>query len=148
MSEKFEYGWMDFLNRRDPDDMSMQELKTLFVDKFPAVWLGPYGGDNGIVGSLGDDEVLLLIEPHKELGYYLRYSITDKSGYEIDWVSMYDETKLANHVESLATIEASEGLFLPPELAWEAIKTFLETGKMSDKIKWVRGKYLPDEAIH
>ena len=37
MSEKFEYGWMDFLNRRDPDDMSMQELKTLFVDKFPVL---------------------------------------------------------------------------------------------------------------
>ena len=148
MSEKFECGWMEFLNDKDPYDMSMQELKELLVDKFPAVWLGPDGGDNGMVGCLGDDEVTLMLEPHEELGYYLCYIMTDKSGDETFWVSMYDETKLANYVESLATVEASEGLYLPPKLAWEAIKTFIETGKMSDKIKWVRSEDLPDEATY
>ena len=149
MSEKFECCWMEDMNGHNLDTMSLPEIKELMIDNFVTTWTtGTGAGDTFISGPLGDNGVMLLLEPHEELGYYLRYSVTDKSGYEIDWVSMYDETKLANYVESLATVEASEGLYLPPKLAWEAIKTFIETGKMSDKIKWVRSEDLPDEATY
>ncbi|MBR1555987.1 MAG: hypothetical protein IJ644_11445 [Oscillospiraceae bacterium] len=68
-----------------------------------------------------DDEMILL-----------EYSSKEKYLY-----SLYDETKLSVSKMIFNSDEYSAGLFLPKELAWLAIKDFLETGKPSDKIRWI-----------
>ncbi|MBR7084619.1 MAG: hypothetical protein IKI37_05535 [Oscillospiraceae bacterium] len=51
--------------------------------------------------------------------------------------SLYDESILSVSKMIFNGDEYSAGLFLPKELAWLAVKDFLETGKPSDKIRWI-----------
>lgn len=61
-------------------------------------------------------------------------------------LSLYDETKL-NEVEDGANcrLYVSTGCFLPKEMAWEVIRYFLETGKASDKIRWISPDDIPED---
>ena len=147
MSESFKCTWGP-LNDRNLDAMSVEEIKEMLIDNFATTWTGSGPGDIDVSGPLGDDYVGLGLEPNWELGYYLCYTVTDKNDHETNWVAVYDETKLENYVESLAMINAAIGLYFPPEVAWEAIKTFMETGKMSDKLKWVNIDDLPEYVMY
>ncbi len=57
-------------------------------------------------------------------------------------VSLYNDKKLNEIYENLEDLGVSIGLYLPKELAWIAIKEFLETGKATDKIHWIFTYYI------
>ena len=84
----------------------------------------------------------LTISVNQTYGIYLKY--VNLNTFE-EKLSLYNESKL-NEVVDGANCElwASTGLFLPKGLAWEVIKEFLETGKASDKIKWISPDDIPE----
>ena len=143
MDRKFHWGALFRINGKDPDEMSLSEIKEALIDNFDTFWEETTDDDAEIVIKQDDCCLGLMIEPSPGLGYYLSYSDENNK----DWVSVYDITKKAP-IESYALINAAEGLYLPPELAWEGIKTFLESGTMSDKIHWVKAMDLPDDVIY
>lgn len=67
---------------------------------------------------------------------FLEYSSNNRNAL----YSLCDETKLSVSKMSIIGDKYSAGLFLPKEIAWLAIKDFLETGKPSDKIRWIASK--------
>lgn len=84
----------------------------------------------------------LIIGTNIEYGIFLHYTNLDASE---DKLSLYDETKLDEVVDGAnCSLWVSTGLLLPKEIAWEVIKEFLETGKASDKIRWISPDNIPE----
>jgi hypothetical protein len=82
----------------------------------------------------------MLILPNEKYGYYLHY--LDKAGNA--WLSLHDPAKLRETAECADEWYASIGLFLPKDLAWIAVKEFIETGERSSEIKWIKPADLPE----
>lgn len=118
-------------------NIELSQMKTYIIDEFENYWFDSTS-DASIQYFLKDKHISdMIIGTNIEYGIFIHYTSNTE-----DKLSLYDETKL-NEVVDGANCElwASTGLFLPKELAWEVIKEFLETGKASDKIKWI----LPDD---
>ena len=60
-------------------------------------------------------------------------------------LSLFDENQLSEIAETPLLMQISKGLFLPKELAYEVILDFFETGKASDKIRWITPEELPED---
>ena len=141
MEKRIHCLWNKKLNGRNPNDVSLAEIKETFIDNFESFWateadndwldIYPYANVDGV-------NVDFMMEPYPGRGYYIAYvEYPPDKPDGIWWFSLYDETK-KEEIESPGTLyEVSEGLILPPDLAWEALKTFLETGKRTDKIRWM-----------
>lgn len=59
-------------------------------------------------------------------------------------LAVYDESKLETVVDVYYELYTSEGLLLPPELAWKGIQYFIKTGGKSPELKWITPDMLPD----
>lgn len=118
-------------------NIDLSQMKKYIIDEFENYWFDSTS-DASIQCFLKDKHISdMIIGTNIEYGIFIHYISNTENK-----LSLYDETKL-NEVVDGANCElwASTGLFLPKELAWEVIKEFLETGKASDKIKWI----LPDD---
>lgn len=114
-------------------NIDLFQMKTYIIDEFENYWFN--STSDASIQYFKDDKHIadVIIGTNIEYGVFIHYIIIKE-----EKVSLYDETKL-NEVVDGANCElwASIGLFLPKELAWEVVKEFLETGKASDKIKWI-----------
>ena len=147
MEKRIACEWHEDLNGRDLNEVSLAEIKETFIDNFESFWATEADNDWNeifIHAKIGDVHIDFMMEPYPGRGYYVAYiEYAPDDSKEIWWVSPYDLTK-TEQLESPGTLyEVSEGVILPPDLAWEALKTFLETGKRSDKIEWVDSQTLP-----
>jgi hypothetical protein len=80
---------------------------------------------------------------HPDLGVLLIYS-KHGGGFDLDFTSKGDMTKLREWVRSFHGTPLPVGLFIPYEEAWKAVKEFLETdGQLPKSIAWVANKELP-----
>lgn len=92
-----------------------------------------------------DDELISHLSISAEYsGISLHY--TDSTGKDI--LSISDMTKLNEIITAIDDIHISVGLFIPVEPACEAIKFFLDTGRMSEKINGISTNDLPDKCSH
>lgn len=126
------------------DDMvvsDIERLKNKIVNEFEFFWM--QGSGDGFIDFYEDDKKIstLLIGPNTEYGLYLHFIDNIKC---IDLLSLNNEYKLEEVVETAEEIYASIGLFLPVEIAWEGILEFIETGKPSSKIKWITPDKIPE----
>lgn len=116
-------------------------MKKYVVDDFESYWFADtsdasiqYFEDNKHISDM-------TIGTNKEYGIFLHYTSETE-----DKLSLYNETKL-NEVEDGANccLYVSTGCFLPKETAWKVIRYFLETGKASDKIRWISPDDIPED---
>ena len=123
-------------------NIDLFQMKTYIIDEFENYWFS--NTNDTEIQYFEDNELMsgLTIGVNQTYGIYLKY--VNLNTFE-EKLSLYDESKL-NEVVDGANCElwASTGLFLPKELAWEVIKEFLETGKASDKIKWISPDNIPE----
>lgn len=118
-------------------NIDIYQMKRYIIDEFEYYWFNDtsdaeiqcFENSKGINKHISD----ITIGTNIEYGIFIHYTSSTE-----DKLSLYDETKL-NEVVDGANCElwVSTGLFLPKELAWKVIKEFLETGRASDKIKWI-----------
>lgn len=101
------------------------------------------GPGDGCIRFYVDNKIqsILMIEPNSEHGIYLNY--TDCRTRE-EWLSLNDINNLDEVIEGATDIYASKGLFLKKEIAWKAIKEFLQTGERSNEIEWVDPHIIPE----
>lgn len=87
----------------------------------------------------------MLVSPHSESGIYLQYieNSGDAKNY-ITYLSLYDDSKLNETLETFDEIYASRGLFLPIDLAWNAVLDFITSGARSSKITWITPESIPE----
>lgn len=123
-------------------DIDPKLMHKYIIDDFENYWFS--NTNDTEIQYFEDNELMsgLTIGVNQTYGIYLKYVNLNQLEEKL---SLYDESKL-NEVVDGANCElwASTGLFLPKELAWEVIKEFLETGKASDKIKWISPDDIPE----
>lgn len=123
-------------------DIDPKLMHKYIIDYFENYWFS--NTNDTEIQYFEDNELMsgLTIGVNQTYGIYLKYVNLNTLEEKL---SLYDESKL-NEVVDGANCElwASTGLFLPKELAWEVIKEFLETGKASDKIKWISPDDIPE----
>ncbi|MNN93694.1 hypothetical protein D3C81_2121920 [compost metagenome] len=62
-----------------------------------------------------------------------------------EWLSLENELRLNQFVESSDEWYASIGLFMPVEKAWIAISEFLISGEKTDLINWINSEDMPKD---
>jgi len=88
----------------------------------------------------------LIIVPMLGHGIYMQYCEEDQSGrIQRMLLSLRDRTRLSQVVEAADEYYASEGLFICPELAADAVGYFIETGMLPQSIEWISPAELPEE---
>jgi len=118
------------------------ELDVLYnniIKNFKNYWLSAnsstaeihYFEDENLIASL-------IINVSIDNGIYLRYESNKEK------ISVFDKTKLSTIIWTKDVCDFSLGLFLPPQLAWDGIKKFLQTGNASNKINWMNPEDLPE----
>lgn len=126
----------------DIEDIDPKLMHKYIIDDFENYWFSDTNDTE--IQYFEDNELMsgLTIGANKVYGIYLRYVNLNTSEEKL---SLYDETKV-NEVEDAANccLYVSTGCFLPKETAWEVIKYFLETGKASDKIRWISPDDIPE----
>lgn len=91
----------------------------------------------------GRIDIDLIIDGNREYGIHLYYRKWGGGLRESFW-SRGDLTRLGEHVRSLHGTPLPVGLFIPFEVAWKAIKEFIETnGQLPKSIAWIANKDLP-----
>ena len=86
--------------------------------------------------------VTLMLGQNIQAGMYLHY-IDELQ--KIDLLSLYNINELNEVLETAEEIYASKGLFLPLDIAWNAIKYFIETGLPSPIVIWVTPEIIPED---
>lgn len=122
-------------------NIDLSQMKAYIIDEFENYWFNSTS-DVSIQYFLNGKHVSdMIIGTNIKYGIFIHYiSITEEK------LSLYDSTKLTEVVDGAnCELWVSTGLFLPKELAWEVIKEFLETGKASDKIKWILPDDIPED---
>lgn len=122
-------------------NIDISQMKRYIIDEFESYWFDDTS-DASIQCFQNNKHISdMIIGTNIEYGIFLHYISRNE-----DKLSLYDETKL-HEVEDGANCElwVSTGLLLPKELAWEVIKEFLETGKASDKIRWISSDDIPED---
>ena len=121
---------------------NLNSLKSQMIKNFSHFWSEGSGeGDiqifeNNVIKST------LMIEPSIEMKMIYLHCIDNVSGK--DFLSVYDKNKLDKVVEICDEIYASEGLFLPLELAWKGIEEYIRTGQLSKEIEWIMPNDVPE----
>jgi hypothetical protein len=82
----------------------------------------------------------LIVLSDRKLGYYLKYLDATRS----EWLSLGDKSRLSE-VVCPDDWQASAGLFLAPDDAWNAIREFSESGQKSVGVTWIRPQDMPPD---
>lgn len=125
------------------ESAQIEKIRADMIEHFDAFCLS-YGAKI----DLFDNRSLLdtmIVSPHRESGIYLQYleNSGDAKNY-ITYLSLYDDSKLNETVETFDEIYASRGLFLPTDLAWDAVLDFITSGVRSSKIAWITPESIPE----
>jgi hypothetical protein len=95
----------------------------------------------------GRIDVYKMMWGHPELGVQLMYKRWG-GGYDDVFYSRGDMSRLAEWVESLHEDLKPVGLFVPFDVAWLAVKEFIETdGALPKSIAWVSDRDLPPDTF-
>jgi hypothetical protein len=136
-----------------------EDIRHFFFDYSEDKWsVGGLSGAGfsigGVEGTENEDplegqiHVYLSITDDPELGMYLCYRKTGPGYDGENYYALGDESRLTEFVESRVGDKLSKGLFVPPEIAWLAVKDFIEQGgARSDKVRWASENDLPEEAF-
>lgn len=90
------------------------------------------------------DEISLLILPNDEFGIYLKYH-RRKGGRIVEtWLSLHDANRLNEVTTCSDEWLASVGLFLPVEVAAQAVEEFARSGRRSDAVRWITEAEIPE----
>lgn len=87
----------------------------------------------------------LIVSPNLKSGIYLQYleNSGDTKNYTT-YLSLYDDSQLDKTIETFDEIYASAGLFLPVDLAWDAVYEFITSGERSSKTAWITPDRIPE----
>lgn len=85
----------------------------------------------------------LMMWAHPDLGVLLIYSKWG-GGFKETYSSKGNLARLGEHVRSMHDTLLPVGLFIPFEMAWKAVKEFIETdGALPKSIAWIANRDLP-----
>jgi hypothetical protein len=124
----------------ESDPPSHEELERRIVDLPAEYW----SQGSGNVTLQHDSGAELLVLPNLAHGIYLRYYANRADANDV-WLSLEDRNALERTAECAHEWYASVGLFLRSDRAWLAVKEFCETGRRSDRVRWIRPIELPDD---
>ena len=125
----------------DIDDI--EKFKEEIIDDFSNYWM--QGSGDGFIKFYDENEyniATLMIGPNIQAGIYLHY--IDELQKK-DLLSLYNADELNEVLETAEEIYASKGLFLPIDIAWQAIQYFIETGLPSPIVNWVTPEIIPED---
>lgn len=123
-------------------NIALSQMKKYVTDEFESYWFNS-GTSDAVIQCFENNEHIsdMTIGTNIEHGIFLHYISRTE-----DKLSLYDETRLNNVIDGAnCQLYVSEGLFLPEESAWKAIREFLETGTASEEIEWISPDDLPEE---
>ncbi|MDD6346199.1 MAG: hypothetical protein PUA51_08300 [Oscillospiraceae bacterium] len=120
-------------------NIDIQTMYKYTVEGFEKYWSDGQGAE---IHYFEDNfSATLTIGVNLNYGFYFNYS--DR---KIEEISLFDINKIEDITETTDELEVSVGLFIPPILAWEVIKTFIEEGKASKQIQWINPDNLPEDS--
>lgn len=111
--------------------------------------LKAYGlkGDGTFPSMRGQIDVDLTILGHPELGILLCYYRSDSRGRST-YYSKGDVSRLKESVETFHGDKVPVGLYVPFDVAWIAVKEFVEkVGELPQGIPWLSADDLPEDAF-
>jgi hypothetical protein len=132
-----------------------QDIERYFLAPPGRRWFFETGNDGAGFHAVGVDgtehltpksgriQIDLLLWGHPQLGVLLIWS---KSGgpWAEDFTSKGDLTRLRELVRGMHGTPLPVGLFVPYDVAWKAVKEFLENdGALPKSIEWVANRDLP-----
>jgi Immunity protein Imm1 len=132
-----------------------KELEHYFLAPPEQRWFFETGNDSASLTAEGADrtehleankgriDIDLDMWGNPDLGVLLIYSKWG-GGLKQTYSSKGDLSRLRELVRSTHDTPLPVGLFIPFELAWKAVKEFIETdGKLPESIKWIANRDLP-----
>lgn len=140
---------------------TVDELAPYFLAKPAGTgWFHGTGNDSagldleGIDGTehappgRGRKDIGLSMWGNPEFGVLLQYARYGGGQPRQDWFSRGDMRKIKQWVRSLHGTPLPVGLFIPFDLAWLAVKEFMETeGQLPSSIPWINSDDLPDDTF-
>ena len=149
--EKIFFTGPKYNNQIEITAENIPELYNDLIKGFPLYWKQ---GNYSCTFEIFTDDILqkrLRIGFFEELGLCLTYEqLYDRlfkgeirRGVKAD-LAVYDESKLETVVDVYFESYTSEGLLLPPELAWKGIQYFNKTAEKAPAIKWSPSNDIPD----
>lgn len=122
--------------------IDIENLKKDIIDNFNEYWLqGSGDGFFEYYDKNNNNISTLMLGPNINAGIYLHY--IDELQKK-DLLSLYNKEKLNEVLETAEEIYVSKGLFLPLNIAWNAIKYFMETGLPTPGVKWIYPEDIPE----
>jgi len=119
----------------------LDHISSLFLKRFPEAWT-----EDADVTLYGDNGrfIRLSIVANPVHGLWLWHRQHEADGKETNHVSLGNPEKLQTYVDVIDDAVTLEGLFLPPALAWLAVRDFIELeGRKSEKISWLHEDDIP-----
>jgi hypothetical protein len=150
MRKSIDFGYLDNEGWPDPKEFEHHFLCPRGPYWFPgtrsdsaALWAEGVHGTEHLDGETGRIDIELMMWRNRDLGVLLIYS---KWGgdYKQTFSSMGDLSRLREWVRASHGTPLPVGLFVPIEMAWRAVKEFIETdGELPRSIEWIANGDLP-----
>jgi len=106
-----------------------------------------FGGTAHLPPNKGRTDISLDLSAHPSLGVLLTRTKLNNRERQ-DYVSKGDLRRLRKVVHSRHGTPLPVGLFVPYEVAWKALKEFLETdGRLPTSIEWINDLDLPPDTF-
>lgn len=126
-------------------DPSVGFLRSIILAPPTDYWVEGSGDGELESAGTGHNMTRLLILPHSDLGFYLKYlEITDMRIVNTH-LSLGNRNKLSEVTTCSDDWLASVGLFLTPADAANAIEDFVLTGELSKRVEWIEPDAVPPE---
>ena len=104
-------------------------------------------GTEHLAANDGRIDIRLSMWGNRKLGILLMYEKAG-GGYSECFSSKGDLSRLSELVRSTHDTPLPVGLFIPFDIAWKAVKEFIETdGKLPQSIEWIANRDLPPNAF-
>ena len=98
----------------------------------------------GYLYTDADPEASLCLAAIKEYGTFLGYKKKIQNTFMVQ-LSLYQKELLDEVVDVWGDgLEISIGLFLPPQLAWNGICAFADSGRLYHGIQWIGEEEIPE----
>jgi hypothetical protein len=119
--------------------------KRWFFERNDSAGFSAYGADGTehLPPNKGRIDIDLEMWANPELGVLLIWSKWG-GGLKLNYTSKGDLSRLREWVRSYHNTPLPVGLFIPFEMAWKAVKEFIETdGELPKSIEWIANNDLP-----
>lgn len=130
---------------QDVINPSSEFLRAIILTPPADYWHeGSGDGELEFVGT-GPTKTRLLVLPHDDFGFYLKYLEIDGKRIVNTRLSLGDKNRLSEVTTCSDEWLASVGLFLRPSDAANAIEDFALTGETSERVEWIGPDVVPSE---